>query len=143
MFSIFLGDYCSAPNSQSKIPFNVSEPGNTEVCDFSAYKPATISHFLQTSLKTKVKPIYPEEAINNGIHGKISVKILVNRDGNVVKACALNGDDILRRPAEDAAMKWKFNRKVAAGRESFVESGIAFNFILEKNNSDNEETIYP
>jgi outer membrane biosynthesis protein TonB len=143
LLSIFLTTHCSTPESQDKIPFQVSEQVNEKECDFSAYKPVTVSHFLQTSLKTRVKPIYPSEAIRRGIRGKISVKILVDRDGNVVKACALNGEDVLRSVAEDAALKWKFNRNVIVGRESFVEDGIAFNFVLEKNNSDDEETVFP
>jgi outer membrane biosynthesis protein TonB len=143
VLSFLLTSYCSSPESQSKIPFDVSAPVNEEECDFSAYKPFTVSHFVQTSLKTQVKPLYPGEAVRQGIQGKISVKILVDRDGNVVKACALNGEDILRRSAEDAALKWKFNRKVATGRKSFVEAGISFNFVLDKNISDDVETIYP
>jgi TonB family protein len=91
-----------------------------------------VSHFVQTSLKKKVKPLYPSEAVRRGLQGKISVKILVNRDGDVVKACAFNGDEILRRAAEEAALKWKFKRNVVAGRQSFVETGISFNFVLDK-----------
>lgn len=114
-----------------------------EKCDFSAFKPFNVSHFVQTSLKTKFKPSYPSEAMRQGLQGKISVKILVDRDGNVVKACAFNGDDILRRTAEGAALKWKFKRKVVAGRESFVEAGISFNFVLDKNDSTDAEAIKP
>lgn len=110
-----------------------------EKCDFSTFKPFNVSHFVQTSLKTKFKPSYPSEAIRQGLQGKISVKILVDRDGNVVKARAFNGDDLPRRTAEDAALKWKFKRKVVAGQESFVEADISFNFVLDKNDSTDAE----
>ena len=112
-------------------------------CDFSSFKPVIVSHFVKTSLKTQFKPSYPSEAVRQALQGKISVKILVDRDGNVVKACAFNGDAILRQAAEDAALKWKFKRKVVAGRESFVEAGISFNFVLDKNGSTDNEAIRP
>jgi TonB family protein len=112
-------------------------------CDFSAFTPSRVSHFVQTSLKTKVKPPYPDEAVRRGIQGRISVKILVNREGDVVKACALNGDQVLRRAAEEAASKWKFKRKVVAGRESFVEAGISFNFVLDKSDPADAEAVRP
>jgi TonB family protein len=120
-----------------------SKAETKDSCDFSAYKSVIVSHFVQTSLKTRVKPPYPKEAISRGIEGKIGVKILVDRDGEVVKACAFNGDDILRHSAEEAALKWKFKRKVTAGRQSFVQAGISFNFVLDKYASTDKEAIHP
>lgn len=128
-----------SPPQQVEVKTNNTD----DTCDFSSFKPFTVSHFVKTSLKTQFKPTYPSEAVRQGLHGKIGVKILVDRDGNVVKACAFNGEDILRQTAEDAALKWKFKRKVVAGRESFVEAGISFNFVLDKNDSTDAEAIRP
>lgn len=128
-----------SPPKQVEVKTNNTD----DKCDFSSFKPFTVSHFVKTSLKTQFKPTYPSEAVRQGLHGKIGVKILVDRDGNVVKACAFNGEDILRQTAEDAALKWKFKRKVVAGRESFVEAGISFNFVLDKNDSTDAEAIRP
>jgi TonB family protein len=129
-----------SPQQQAE---NTARSKAGDECDFSSYKPSRVSHFVQFPLKTKVKPSYPSEAVRRGLQGKISVKILVNRDGDVVKACALNGDEVLRRAAEEAALKWKFKRKVAAGRESFVEAGISFNFVLDKNDPADAEAVRP
>jgi len=130
------------PSPQQKAE-NAARSKADDVCDFSAFKPSIVSHFVQTSLQTKVKPPYPEEAVSRGIQGKISVKILINRDGDVVKACALNGDEFLRRAAEGAALKWKFKRNVVAGRKSFVQAGISFNFVLDKNDPVDAEAVRP
>jgi len=142
--------YCSAPGGHAnEVPIAPQQqeqettPKANDECDFSAFKPVIVSHFLQTSLKMKVKPLYPKEAVQKGLQGKISVKILVNRDGDVIKACALNGDELLRRAAEDAALKWKFKRNVIAGRESFVVTGIAFNFVLDKNDQADADAVRP
>lgn len=77
-------------------------------CDFSSYKPLMISHFAITSAVKKVKPTYPPEAARQGAQGSVQVKILVNSEGDVEKACATGGDDLLRRASEEAALRWKF-----------------------------------
>jgi TonB family protein len=118
-----------------------------EQCDFSSYKPIQVSHFVSTSLKEKFAPEYPQTAVQRNAQGIVSVKILVDRDGTVVKACALDGDEELARVAEEAALKWKFKRNVVPGRQSFVQDGISFRFVLDKTDDDiekSEETVvYP
>lgn len=141
---------CNARNEQaSKAQTNTTQQMDApsqnvkDECDFSSYKPSIVSHFVQFALKTKVKPPYPVEAVQRGIQGKISVKILVDRDGNVVKACALNSDEVLRRAAEEAALQWKFKRNVVAGRQSYVQAGITFNFVLGESDSKDADAVRP
>jgi TonB family protein len=112
-------------------------------CEFSSYKPSIVSHFVQTALKTRVTPKYPIEAVQRGIQGRIGVKILVDRDGNVSKACALNGDEVLRRAAEEAALQWKFKRNVVPGWQSYVQAGISFNFVLDGSRAKDADAIRP
>ena len=122
---------------------NISSERLKDACDFSSYGPSLVSHFVQFALKTKVTPSYPTEAVQQRIEGKVNVKILVDRDGNVIKACASDGNEILRRVAEDAALQWKFKRDVVAGRQSYVQAGISFNFELGAAHSKNGEAIRP
>src|SRR5262249_26430859 len=65
---------------------SAQEPKADE-CDFTAYQPVRESHFIQRTVKKKVNPTYPPEAVSRNIQGLVNVKILVNRDGNVEKAC--------------------------------------------------------
>jgi TonB family protein len=141
---------CDVRNEQvGKAQTNTTQQANApsrkvkDECDFSSYKPAIVSHFVQTTLKTKVKPKYPTEAAQRGIQGKISVKILVDRDGNVAKACAFNGDEVLRRAAEEAALQWKFKRDVVVGKQSYVEAGISFNFVLGEADPNGADAVRP
>src|SRR5262249_27670259 len=78
-------------------------------CDFTTYQPVRESHFVQRTVKKKVNPIYPPEAVSRNIQGLVNVKILIDRDGNVEKACAFDGDRVLKEAAEAAALQWKFN----------------------------------
>jgi TonB family protein len=105
-------------------------------CDFTTYQPVRESHFVQRTVRKKVKPIYPPEAANRGIQGWVNVKILVDRDGNVEKACAVDGDQTLRYAAEKAALQWKFKPYFGranahkAGSRKYMVDVIPFNFDL-------------
>lgn len=113
-----------------------SQLSEADNCDFSEYEPKTVSHFVAYSLVSKTKPIYPNNAIDKKVEGNVSVKILVNKDGNVIKACALNGEDLLKQASEIAVLKWKFKKRPAADTKSHIVDGITFNFSLGSNNEE-------
>lgn len=105
-----------------------------EQCDFSSYKPITVSHYVQYAVVSKVKPEYPEEAVRGNVQGEIQVRIIVDKNGNVVAACALNGNKILREASEKAAKQWKFKDE---GRKYYVRAQISFLFNSESKNGEN------
>jgi TonB family protein len=113
-----------------------AQKSSDDECDFTAYQPVRESHFVQRTVRKKVQPIYPPEAANHGIQGWVNVKILVNRDGNVEKACAIDGDQTLKDAAEKAALQWKFKpyfgapNAANAGSRKYTEAVIVFNFVL-------------
>ncbi len=57
----------------------------------------------------KVKAIYPEEALEKEIQGKVKVKFTVSVDGQVVKAKAVSGHKLLRKAALDALLQSRFS----------------------------------
>jgi len=106
---------------------------SNDECDFTAYHRVRESHFVSRMVRKKVKPIYPPEAANRGIRGWVNVEILVNRDGNVEKACAVDGDQTLKDAAEKAALQWKFKPYFGAanaGSRKYMVDVVAFNFVL-------------
>lgn len=118
-----------------------------EMCDFSEFHPVKVSHFVRSRLKVRQSPEYPQKAVDRAVEGIVSVKILVDREGNVVRACALEGDDDLRTAAEEAALKWKFKRNVVPGRDSYVQDGLTFLFLLKKDEKAEarsaHQVVYP
>jgi TonB family protein len=104
-------------------------------CDFSVYQPVWESHFVSRTVIEKVKPEYPPEAMNRGVQGHVNVKILVNRDGAVEKACISDGDQTLKDATEKAVLQWKFKpyfghaNAVEAGLRKYTEAVIVFNFV--------------
>jgi hypothetical protein len=62
-------------------------------CDFSAYRPLKIGTPIQGGHEDlaveRHNPVYPREALSKRIAGRVVVHVLVNRAGDVVKACGV------------------------------------------------------
>lgn len=79
---------------------------------------------------TLVTPEYPVSAKSKGVTGKVTVLVLVNKQGNVISARALNGDHLLRGAAVTAARKAKFSPEKLVGKQSKTSGTITFSFKL-------------
>lgn len=77
-------------------------------CDFSGYKAIRIQ-YDGWLVKKKVAPEYPRFAKDAKIQGTVVVKVLVNQQGDVIKACGLTGHPLLWDAAQKAALAYKFN----------------------------------
>ena len=74
-------------------------------------------------------PVYPPIARAANAQGEVTVSISVNAQGDVVAAQALEGHALLRKAAESAAPKWKFN---SLSQKSNTRVGqIIFSFMLK------------
>lgn len=74
------------------------------------------------------KPDYPEEARRAKVGGKVQVRLLINKAGDVVKASAISGDPILRPAAEEAALQAKFTPTLLSGEPVEVSGLITYTF---------------
>lgn len=96
--------------------------------DFSAYKPLR-GAFEGKRILASSQPQYPQEARQKKIGGVVYVKVLLDADGLVTKACATSGDPLLRRVSEEAAMEFRFRPVLLKGKKvPFVEGTVAFDF---------------
>ncbi|HEX3251926.1 MAG TPA: energy transducer TonB [Pyrinomonadaceae bacterium] len=103
-------------------------------CDFSSYNPLILSHPLVSAASRTIDPVYPEIARQAKVQGTVEVRILVNRDGEVMDACIVEGPPLLHSAARNAALQWKFKKNFGLThkqRRRFVESSIAFKFSLD------------
>jgi TonB family protein len=80
-------------------------------CNFDVYRPLRFGTPIRGGHENlaveKVVPIYPPEALQKGIRGRVVIHVLINRAGDVVKACGV-GQRLLVDSAEKAVSKWKF-----------------------------------
>jgi TonB family protein len=111
-------------------------------CDFAEYKPMRMSHFDRLATD-KVEPQYPHAARAKGIAGTVRVKVLVNRDGFVEKACAMHisgepePDQRLTTAAVAAALQWKFQPNfgitvIGELKVNYVEGILNFAFVIQQ-----------
>ncbi len=101
-------------------------------CDFSQYNYVRVSDY-KIPAKTKAEPEYPSIAIEAKITGIVQVRVLVDKEGNVERACATTGHPILKEAAVKAARKWKFTRNFGMRfrwRSTYMQEWIIFNFKL-------------
>jgi hypothetical protein len=65
--------------------------------------------------------------VPRGIHGKVTVKFTVNKEGRVVRAQATDGPAELRKPVEENVMKWQFRPFLILDKPVEVESTTFYN----------------
>jgi TonB family protein len=76
------------------------------------------------------KPVYSEIAKRIRIQGTVSVQVLVDLDGRVVSAKALNGSPFLIPEAQKAALQARFSPTLLSDQPVKVSGVITYNFVL-------------
>ncbi|HEX6046645.1 MAG TPA: TonB family protein [Pyrinomonadaceae bacterium] len=76
------------------------------------------------------KPVYPPIAKAAGIQGIVSVQVLIDENGRVVSAKAIDGSPTLRPEAQRAAMQARFSPTILGDQPVKVSGVITYNFIL-------------
>lgn len=74
---------------------------------------------------------YPEVAREAGIEGRVTVKVLVGPDGNVIKVGSVNGPDVFTSEVQDKAMNLQFTPGLQNGKPVKVWVTVPFNFKLK------------
>lgn len=101
-------------------------------CNFSKYKPllTIVNSHLTKSVK-EVKPEYPSLARSIGARGLVVVIVVIDKKGNVRKACSNIEHPLLRIVAIKAALEWKFKPNFGFTSEisyRYLQTYLSFNF---------------
>ncbi len=78
------------------------------------------------------QPVYPDLAREAGFSGTVTVNALVGKDGKVKRAIAVEGPELLRKPAIEAALKARFKPALQGRNPVEVWVLIPFNFELNR-----------
>lgn len=76
-----------------------------------------------------VQPTYSAAAKTMNISGKVTVQVLIDEDGNVISASAIDGNPLLRQSAVSAARQSKFSSTYLSKQKVKVSGVIIYNFI--------------
>jgi TonB family protein len=86
---------------------------------------------VMAEVLTRVQPVYPTIARTQKITGKVEVEVEVNDKGDVIRAKAVSGPNLLRLSAEQALMKWKFKPATVDGMNVPSKASISVNFNVQ------------
>jgi TonB family protein len=74
---------------------------------------------------------YPKVAIEANIEGKVTVKVLVGPEGNVIKIGSISGPEIFYDEVKEKAMNLQFTPGLQNGKAVKVWMNVPFNFRLK------------
>ncbi len=93
-------------------------------------RPTRISGGVLNGKATELpKPAYPAEARTNRDSGAVSIEVLIDEDGKVVRAGAVSGAPTLQYAARDAACRAKFSATTLSGNPVKVSGVMTYNFV--------------
>jgi protein TonB len=75
--------------------------------------------------------IYPLIALEAQIEGKVSVKVLVDVDGSVIKTGSFNGPDVFRDEVSQKSMNLRFTPGLQNGKPVKVWVTVPYRFSLK------------
>jgi TonB family protein len=81
-------------------------------------------------LASRVEPVYPEDAKQQGIQGTVKLHAIINRQGSVENLQSLNGPPLLVGAAINAVRQWRFTETLVAGKSVETEEDIDVIFRL-------------
>ncbi len=119
-----LNSYISRESAPTPIRAESEQPSNVD------QDQPVVEGLLHGKETTLIKPDYPARAKSEGVAGKVTVAVLVNKQGLVVSARALNGHPLLKVAAVVAARKAKFSPEKLADQRSKISGTITYSFKL-------------
>ncbi len=81
-------------------------------------------------LQVRSQMKYPEIAVEAGIEGKVTVKVLVGTDGSVIKIGSLTGPEVFHSEVKEKARELQFTPGLQSNRPVKVWISVPFNFKL-------------
>jgi TonB family protein len=75
------------------------------------------------------KPYYPPNAAKSWLTGSVKIEVVIDNEGNVVQAGAVDGPEVLQESAREAACRAKFSPTLVDGQPVNVSGSIVYNFM--------------
>lgn len=88
-------------------------------------------------LLTRVDPVYPEEAKQQGAEGTVRVHAIFNRDGTVQSVISISGPPLLVPAAINAVRQWRYSQTILGGQAMETEEDITMLFRLTNSAAKN------
>ena len=94
-------------------------------------KPILVGGRVQAArILEKIRPVYPPEAIEEGISGTVTLKAIIARDGTIKQLILQEGHPMLAPAAIEAVRRWRYKPTVLNGKPVEVQTVIDVIFNL-------------
>lgn len=107
------------------VKFNLNKKGKKG-------KPVQVSSEQRPKLIKNPQPVYPPEAVDAGIEGKVVIEAVTDTFGRVVSAKVLDGPVELRKASLEAIKQWVYEPYVIDGAVKPVSFTVIMKFRLDK-----------
>jgi TonB family protein len=87
---------------------------------------------MEQNIVTKVQPKYPVEAKKAGIQGKVVLRAIIDKEGNVTNLKVDSGPKELRQSSLDAVRQWKYKPYLLNGQPVAVATTVNIYYCLAK-----------
>jgi TonB family protein len=84
----------------------------------------------QANLIQKVQPVYPLQAKQDHVQGKVQFSVLIGKDGHVQNIELISGEPVLAYAAKDAVAQWVYKPTLLNGQPVEVLTQVDVNFTL-------------
>lgn len=98
---------------------------------------------VRTKLVKMVRPIYPKQAKDAGIEGKVSLRCIIGRDGSVETIEVTKGEGPFVEAAKTAVSQWKYKPLVLNGVAVKIDTTVDVVFKLPKKSNGSQGTNPP
>ena len=88
-------------------------------------------------LVTRVDPVYPDEAKQQGVEGTVRLHAIFNRDGGVQSVIQISGPPLLAPAAMNAVRQWRYSQTILGGQAMETEEDVTVQFRLGNSASKN------
>ena len=86
----------------------------------------------ESKLVRRVEPVYPEQALREGIQGTVRLTIVINEEGFVYELRAMEGNNpILEAAAIDAVKQWQYSPTLLNGMPVPAQAMVTVVFNLK------------
>jgi protein TonB len=113
-------DITIKPDEHVKPPIDIYNPSDVQ----------TIPECVNLGMvRASIK--YPEIAVAANIEGRVTVRVLVGTEGNVIKIGSISGPDVFYDEVKEKAMNLEFTPGILNGKAVKVWISVPFNFKLK------------
>ena len=86
----------------------------------------------QANLIQKVQPVYPPQAKQDHLQGKVQFTVLIGKDGHIQNLTLVSGEPVLADAAKDAVSQWVYKPTLLNGQPVEVVTQVDVNFTLSQ-----------